>query len=339
MIDADSLTGRTPPDRRTRFLLALVLGAAAGLFAGAMAARRGAVPDLLYPLTAARHLLDGVSPYTAMPGSAGAPPPYDEPFFYPLTTVIALIPLARLATPLAVGLFFGLSTALLAFVITREALWRVHIFASAPFVVAASLGQFSPLVTVAALVPWAGALCTLKPNLGLAILLRQPSRALLLSCAAFGLLSLAISPHWLTEWLGGLQGEAGRGRVHEIPLLQPAGFVLLVSLLAVRRTDGRLLAAMSLLPQALFFYDQLPLLLSARTRRQSIALTACGQVGMIAWWLASAPGDPVVRSAYPFVFACTYVPALVVVLLNAKRAPDKKSGARSTAADSMLRPS
>jgi hypothetical protein len=339
MTDATSLPEVRPPSRRARFIIALFIGVAASLFAGMMAARPGAVPDLLYPLTAARHLLNGVSPYAAMPGVRGAPPPYDLPQFYPLTAAIALTPLAGMPTPLAVGLFFGLSSALLAYFLTREELWRVHLFASAPFVVAASLGQFSPLVTVAALVPWAGALCTLKPNLGLAILLRQPSRALLVSCAAFGILSLAISPHWLAEWLGGLRGDAGSGRIHEIPFMQPAGYILVLSLLAVRRADGRLLAAMSLLPQLLFFYDQLPLFLAARTRRQSIALTACSQAGMIAWWLTSTPGDPVVRSAYPFVLASSYLPALVVVLLNAKRAPDQESGARSPSAESRLRPS
>lgn len=327
------------PSHRSRAIAALAIGVTAGLFAAFMAARPGAIPDLLYPLTAARHFMEGSSPYAAMPGLKGAPPPYDEPFFYPLTTVIALVPLARLAAPLAVGLFFGFSSALLAYFITREELWRVHVFASAPFVVAAILGQFSPLVTIAALVPWAGALCTLKPNLGLAILVRQPSRALLLSCATFGLLSLAISPEWLVQWMAGLRGETGNARVHQIPFMQPGGFILLLSLLTVRGADGRLMAAMSLIPQALFFYDQLPLLLLARTRRQSIALIACTQAGMIAWWLAARPGDPVVRSAYPYVLASSYLPALVVVLLNAKRAPDEESGARSPSAESSFRPS
>lgn len=318
-----------PPSRRARLLVALAIGVLAGLFAGGMAARPGAIPDLLYPLTAARFFLTGANPYVEMPGVQGAAPPFDEPFFYPLTTVLALAPLAKLSTELAVGIFFGLSSALLAYAITRDALWRLHIFASAPFVVAASVGQFSPLLTVAALVPWAGALCTLKPNLGLAILVRQPSRALFISCAAFGVLSLAISPHWLFDWLGGLRQEAGSGRVHEIPLLQPAGFVLALSLLAVRKPDGRLLAAMSVLPQALFFYDQLPLLLAARTRQQSFALTACSQAAMLAWWLLSEPGDSVVRSAYPLVLALVYLPVLVVVLRNAKGAPEAEAGERA----------
>lgn len=319
----------TAPSRASRLWVALLVALASGLFAGLMASRPGATPDLLYPLTAARFFLAGQSPYEAMPGERGAPPPFDEPFFYPLTTVVALTPLAALPTAVAVGLFFALSSGLLAFVITRDALWRLHIFASAPFVVAASVGQFSPLLTVAALVPWAGALCTLKPNLGLAVLISRPSRAMLISCAAFGVFSLLFNPRWPLEWLAGLRQEAGAGRVHEIPLLQVmGGWLLVLALLAVRRANGRLLVAMSVIPQALFFYDQLPLLLTAETRQQSVLLTACSQAAMLAWWLLAETGDSIVRSAYPFVIALIYLPVLAVVLRNASRAPNEAPGSR-----------
>ncbi|MFP5345301.1 MAG: efflux RND transporter permease subunit, partial [Gammaproteobacteria bacterium] len=37
-------------------------------------------------------LLQGTDPYDAMPGAEGAAPPFDEPFFYPLTTVMLAAP-------------------------------------------------------------------------------------------------------------------------------------------------------------------------------------------------------------------------------------------------------
>lgn len=255
-----------------------------------------------------------------MPGTQGAAPPFDEPFFYPLTTVIALTPFTALPIAISVGAFFAISSFALAFFITRDALWRVHIFASAPFVVAAAVAQFSPLLTVAALVPWAGALCAVKPNLGIAVLLKRPTVAALVSCGLFGLVSVAIAPHWLFDWLHNLRSESTAAHVHEIPLLQTGGILLLAALLAIKREDGRLLLAMSAVPQALFFYDQLPLLLVAQSRQQSIFLTACSQASMLAWWLLAKPGDSVVRSAYPMVMTLIYLPVLGVLLLNTKRA-------------------
>lgn len=323
-----SASSESAPAVRHRVWLALIIACTAGLFAAFMAARKDAVPDLLYPLTAARSFLAGQNPYFAMPGIHGAKPPFDEPFFYPFTTVLAISPLAPLSTSIAVGVFFSVSSFLLAYTITRDGLWRIHVFASAPFVVAASVGQFSPLLTVAALVPWAGALCSLKPNLGLAVLARRPSMSAVLSCAAFGLVSLAVSPHWMFDWLHNLRQEAGGARVHEIPLLQIGGFVLLASLVAIRRPNGRLLAVMSALPQALFFYDQLPLWLVAENRKQSIFLTACSQLGMLAWWISARPGESVVKSAYPFVLVSIYLPALVLVLQNMRRAPASSASAR-----------
>jgi hypothetical protein len=102
-------------------------------------------------------------------------------------------------------------------------------------------------------------------------------------------------------------------------VLQLGGFVLLLSAIAWRRPAGRLLLALSLIPQALLFYDQLLLWLIPRTRYQSIFLTAASQVGMIAWYLSLDANDNPVAAAYPFVVPFLFIPAMGVLLWQQKQ--------------------
>jgi hypothetical protein len=308
-----------PVSGRTRLLVALAIALAAGVLCWLFAQRPGAVPDLLAPLTGARRFLDGDNPYWPVLRRT-APAPYDEPLYYPFTAVLALAPLARLPVVLASSIVFGLASGFLAYGITRDGLWRLHIFASAPFVVALGTAQLSPLIMVMAFAPAAGFLATVKPNLGLALLLRRPSLVALLSCVAFGLLSLAIFPAWPAHWLESLQRDLGERHLHLIPALQWqwGGVLLLLAVIAWRRPAGRLLLAMGLTPQLLFFYDQLPLWLVPRTRKESIALTACSQLAMLLWFVLSETGDSVVRSAQPYVLALLYLPALLVLMRRAR---------------------
>jgi hypothetical protein len=302
-----------PPTRKQRLAAALLVGVAAGLFAGLTSARPGAVPDFLYPYTAAQLFVDGQNPYDAMPGQSGAPAPYNEPFFYPFTTVVALIPFAFLPLTIAVAAFFGLSSAVLAFLVTRDGLWRLQLFASAPFVVAAVLGQFSPMVMTLAFAPALGFLGTLKPNLGVALFLRRPSIAIAASAAALILLSIIVYPAWPWRWLQAVNQDLAEGH-HKVPMLTAGGLFLLLSVIAWRKPEGRILLAMSILPQALFFYDQLLLWLIPRTRGESVLLTAASQLAMLLWFIALDQGDPLVASSYPFIIGLMFLPALGIVL-------------------------
>ena len=184
---------------------------------------------------------------------------------------------------------------------------------SASFVTAGLLVQFSPLLMTAAFLPALGFLCTIKPNIGLPILLSRPTRAAVVGCTVFGLLSLAIFPRWPFGWIDSIRHDSRVG-AHAIPALQLGGMLLLLAALRWRLQAGRLLLAMSIIPQQLFFYDQLPLWLVPRTRNQSIALTGCSQLAFILYYVFRSPGELVVRSAYPYVVALVYLPALVILL-------------------------
>jgi len=309
------------PSRKQRLVVALVIGVAAGLFSWGMQLRSGAAPDFAYPHTAVGFFLDGQNPYVAMDGSPGARFPFDQPLFYPFTALLFVLPFAAFNLATATGLFIGLSSAALAYCITRDGLWRVHVFASASFVFAATVGQFSPLLMLMAFHPRFGFLAAVKPNIGLALFVRRPSvQAVVGSLILLGV-SIAIFPTWPADWLQSLRRSIA-DETHRSPVLQWGGFLLLLSAIAWRRPGGRLLFTLSLIPQALLFYDQLLLWLIPQTRQQSIFLTAASQVGMIVWYLSLDANDNPVASAYPFVVPFLFIPALGVLLWQQKRLKD-----------------
>jgi len=295
-------------------MVAGIIGLVTGLFSWFMASRQGAVPDVTYLHTAARIFLDGGNPYAVIGTAATADAGLGEPLYYPFPAVLLLVPLARLTTAAACGVVMGVSAALLAFLITRRDLWRVHVFASASFVMAASLSQLTPLLMAMAFLPAAGFLAAIKPNLGLALFTYRPSRQAVIGSLLVVVISLVLLPTWPRDWLQSLRSDIGTLHVHRIPLLAPGGFLLGTALLAWRRAEARLVLMLSVVPQAMFFYDQLPLWLVPRTRGESIALTALSQAAVVFWYLRLAPGDLVVPAASPYVVVLLYLPALVLLL-------------------------
>jgi len=291
-------------------LVALGVGIASGILAFALHRRAGFWPDFVFPWQAARDLLAGRDPYVSLPGNL--PEPFESPLLYPLPTVLAAVPVARLSLAAAGGIVMGLSSALLAYVLTRSGWHRLWMLASAPFVMAINLGQWSPLVTVAALEPALGFLATLKPNVGLAAFAYRPSWRMAITSLAFLALSIAVLPRWPMEWLQAVKSLPE----HPAPVLafHGAGLILVLASLKWRTPEGRLVLVSACVPQLLLFADQLPLLLVAKTKRELMIQTALSQVGFVVWFATLREGELYALSAPPYVLAFVYLPALVILL-------------------------
>lgn len=139
----------------TRIVIAIVAGIAGGAYCYfSIKASGGPRPadDFTWHWLAARALIEGNNPYVVI--TPGGPYQLDAPYVYPLTTAIAAVPFALWLSPLAAAAtWIGVGSALLAFAVTRTGYTGLLAFASMPYIWAASSGQFSPILTAAALLP------------------------------------------------------------------------------------------------------------------------------------------------------------------------------------------
>jgi hypothetical protein len=192
------------------------------------------------------------------------------------------------------------------------------LFLSAPYFVAAAVAQWSPLLTAAALSPWLEWLLVCKPNIGAALYLYHPTWRGLILMAIFLVMGFAVLPTWLFDWLGVARGLEG----HPPPvLILPLGLLLLLAVLRWRQPGARLLLGLSLLPQLLFFYDQLPLWLIPRTFKASLAYSVLSWVAYFTWRMQGI--DPqtgeILNQPTAYILGLIFLPALAMVLWPEKR--------------------
>ena len=264
--------------------------------------------DFSYPWRAARFLLQGHDPYQAM--QATGPYPFNAGFFYPLPAALVAMPFAPLRPEVAGALFIGLSSFLLGWAVLKDCPQRLPLFLSAPFVQAAILGQWSPIMTAAALMPSLQFLAAGKPTIGLAAWVYRPTWRAIVGGAVLTLLAFLVMPHWLGEWRHLMPSSAKyRG-----PATTLMGAFLLLGLLRWRRREGRLFVVLALVPQLPVFYDQLLLWLVPSTLWRSLALSACSWVGYLFWYPHhTSPAQNEI--AFPWMVFTIYAPALVLLLL------------------------
>ena len=185
--------------------------------------------------------------------------PYDTPLEqYPLTAGLLAIPFVRLQPELSAGLFWGISSALLAFGLTRHGYTRLLVFLAYPYWAGILTVQWSPIIAASAFFPLLLPVTMAKPQIGLPVFLTRLSRKGVLACAALFLVSLAVMPKWPWLWVR----QFGNYE-HFIPILVFPGALLILALLRYWDGGARFLFLSSLFPQRWFFDSPHPLADSA----------------------------------------------------------------------------
>ncbi len=305
---------------RSRVLAALLIGCAFGIvtwheLSNANHAIQGS--DFTYPWLAAQALIHGQNPYTYVAHSVT---PVEPVFLYPLSAAVLATPFAWFSAKVAAVLFVVVGFAALAFVLSRDGWWRLVIFVSAPAYAVAYSAQWSPLLMACALTIPAVGLLMCKPTIGIPLLAFQSSERAIAAGGVGVLVLLAISyalvPTWPLDWIHAMRGAIGQ---YQPPILTPFGAVLVLAVLRWRQPEARLLLFMACMPQNALFYDQFPLLLIPKTRREALIAACCSFAAYLYGnlFVQILPGmDRAGRTAQllPYVIAGLYLPALVMVL-------------------------
>jgi hypothetical protein len=234
--------------------------------------------------------------------------PYDTPLEqYPLPAGLFALPFVRLQPELAAGIFWGISSSLLAFGLTRHGYTRLLIFLAYPYWAGIITVQWSPIIAASVFFPLLSPVTMAKPQIGLPVFLTRLSLKGLLACIVVALLSLVVMPNWPWLWLR----QTGNYE-HFIPLLVLPGPVLLLALLRYRERDAWLLLLAAIMPQR-WFFDSFILWLIPQSRRQ-IIWTVFFSWGAGLWRWYHVPHNFTEVGRWTVIFL--YVPMLAVILFR-----------------------
>jgi hypothetical protein len=232
--------------------------------------------------------------------------PYDRPMqLYPLPCAVFGIPFAWMRPEVAGGAFYGMSSALLAFGLSRHGYHRLLLFLAYPYWAGLIAAQWTPLILASAFIPSLLPAILAKPQLGLPVGLTAPTRRGLVACAVLAALTLLVMPAWPRLWIGNVHLYQ-----HFIPLLVVPGSLLALALLRWRERDARLLLLMAVVPQR-WFYDMLILWYIPKSRREILSTVFISWGAGIWRWYHFPHSFTQVGRWCVFFF---YLPMLVVLL-------------------------
>jgi hypothetical protein len=294
-------------DRRTRLIVALLVGCACGLASWLNTRTPGfGMQDFEAWWLAARAVAQGSDPYVAV-GRV-----FRSGFLYPLPTALATMPLAWLPATIAGSIFAGLSSAILAFTVTRTAWWPLLMCLSGSFVDAVLMAHSSVLLTAALFAPGLVWLGVFKPNVGLGLFAFRPSWKHAAIIVGIALASLAVMPTWPLEWI-----ETARASpMHFAPWRVPGGVLLLLAFVRWRRPEARFVGVLALMPSSPIAYEALPLFVIPRRRLEMIILVLLSDA-LLLYVDARADTHDIAqyfRIAAPAMTVLMYVPAVAMVL-------------------------
>jgi hypothetical protein len=295
------------PSRTWRAKVSLAAGIVAGLFVLALYARQqtGVISDWDPTWVATTALLRGESPYAAI-----QVPPWPNWLLYPLPALLVTVPFTYIPLPLARGIFAAIGTAAFTYVITRRHRWTLYFLISGAMLWSWVVVQWQPLLIAAVLTPSLSWLLAVKPTLGFALWTAWPNRKAVIGGLLFVGISLLVRPGWVQEWLASVARTP-----HEAHLLRPGGFLLLLGMLRWRRPEGRLLAALCLVPQTTALYETLPLALLCRNRPQAAGFAGLTMLAHLLYLLGPQGPWPVgAEYQWWVLLALVYLPAIVLVL-------------------------
>jgi hypothetical protein len=296
-----------PPSRRWRIAVSLAAGLVGGVFVVLLYARQqpGVISDWDPTWVGTQALLRGEGPYEAI-----QVPPWPNWLLYPLPALVVTAPFTFIPLPLARGLFVALGTAAFTFVITRRARWTLYFLISGAMLWSWMVVQWAPLLMAVALTPALSWLLAVKPTLGFALWSGWPNRQAVIGGLLFVGITLLIRHTWIQEWLASVSKTP-----HSPHLLRPGGFLMLLGLLRWRRPEGRLLAALSLVPQTTALYETLPLALLCHNRPQAAAFATLTMLAHLLFLLGPQGPWPVgAEYQWWVLLALVYLPAIGLVL-------------------------